>query len=64
MQGEGGNFCEQGFALDVAVGAEAGGDAVEVGVVVAGVAAEFVGSCVGEGLEDFVERGGVEMAGG
>jgi len=46
------------------VGAEAGGDAVEVGVVVAGVAAEFVGSCVGEGLEDFVERGGVEVAGG
>ena len=50
MQVEGGNFGEQGFALDVAVSAETGGDAVEVGVVVAGVAAEFVGSGVGEGL--------------
>jgi hypothetical protein len=39
-----GEFGEEGFAFEVAVGAEAGGDAVEVGVVVAGMAAEFVGA--------------------
>ena len=41
MQGESGDFCAEGFALYVAVSAEAGGDAVEVCVVVAGVTAEF-----------------------
>ena len=38
------DFAEESFALGVAVGAEAGGDAVEIAVVVAGVAAELVGA--------------------
>ena len=46
------------------MGAEAGGDAVEVAVVVAGVAAEFVGAGGWEGAQDFGESSGVELAGG
>lgn len=36
-----GNFGEEGFAFNVAVLAEAGGDGIEAGVVVAGVADEL-----------------------
>jgi hypothetical protein len=41
------DLAEESFSLDVAVGAEASGDGVEVAIIVAGVAAELVGSCVG-----------------
>jgi len=61
----GGNAGEEGFALDLAMAAETGGDAVEVGVAVAGVADEFpdvVG--VGEGFQDFGQRRLGEVAGG
>ena len=54
---------EQGGAFDVAGGAEAGGDGVEVAIVVAGMADELPGAA-GHGVEDCAERGGVEMAGG
>ena len=47
MQGECGNFGEQGVALDVAMGAKAGGDAVEVRVAIAGMAAELEGALGG-----------------
>jgi len=65
MQAEGGNHGEEGGALDVAVGAQARGDAVEVAVVVAGVAAELEGDGLRrQGVEDGVQRGLVEIAGG
>jgi hypothetical protein len=64
MQSECGDFGEQGVAFDVAMGAEAGGDAVEVSVVVAGMAAELEGALGGYGLQDFVESFAVEIAGG
>ena len=64
MQGECGDFGEQGVALDVAMGAEAGGDAVEVAVVVAGMAAEFEDALGGHGVKDLVEGFAVEVAGG
>src|ERR1700730_14081779 len=64
MQGECGDFSEQGVALDVAMGAEASGDAVEVAVVVAGMTAEFEGALGGHGMQDFVEGLAVEVAGG
>src|SRR5206468_1999969 len=64
MQGECGHFGVQGVALDVAMSAEASGDAVEVAVVVAGVAAEFEGALGGHGVKDLVEGFGVEIAGG
>ena len=64
MQGECGDFGEQGAALDVAMGAEAGGDAVEVAVVVSGMAAEFEGALGGHGVKDLVEGFAVEVAGG
>ena len=64
MQGDCGDFGEQRLALDVAMGAEAGGDAVEVAVVVAGMAAEFEGALGGHGVKNLVEGFGVEVAGG
>ena len=57
-------FGEEGVAFDVAMGAEAGGDAVEIAVVVAGMAAELEGSVGGHGVENLVEGLGVEVAGG
>ena len=44
--------------------AKAGGDAVEITVVVAGMAAEFEGPLRGYGVQDFVEGFAVEVAGG
>ena len=64
MQGDCGQFGEQRIALDVAMGAEPSGDAVEVAVVVAGMAAEFEGALGGHGVKDLVEGFAVEVAGG
>src|SRR5258707_5257810 len=64
MQGDCGHFGAQGVALDVAMGAEASGDAVEVAVVVAGMAAEFEDALGGHGAKDLVEGFAVEVAGG
>src|SRR5216684_2473558 len=64
MQGDCGDFASQGVALDVAVGSEAGGDAVEVAVVVAGMAAELERALDGHGVKDLVEGFAVEAAGG
>ena len=54
----------RGVALDVAMGAEAGGDAVEVAIVVAGMADELEGAFGWHGVEDFAEGFAVEAAGG
>jgi len=59
-----GDFGEEGFTLNVAVGAEAGADAVEVGVVVAGMAADLVSPGGREGREELSEGGSIELAGG
>ena len=64
MQGDCRHFGEQSIALDVAVGAEAGGDAVEVAVVVARMTAEFEGALGGHSVKDLVEGFAVEVAGG
>lgn len=64
MREDAGEDGEEGIALDVAVGAEAGLDTVEVGIVVAGVAAELEDSFGGKRCEDGGEGGGVEIAGG
>ena len=64
LREESGYLAEQGLALDVAVGAEACANAVEVGIAVSGVAAKFIGSCSGKGREDLCERGGVQLPGG
>ena len=64
MQGDRGNLGEQGVAFDLAMGAEAGDDAVEVAVVVAGVADQLESSFGGHGLQDLAEGFAVEVAGG
>jgi len=64
MQGDCGHFGAQGVALDVAMGAEPSGDAVEVAVVVAGMAAELEDALGGHGVKDLVEGFAVEVAGG
>lgn len=64
MQRYGRNLSEEGVALDVAMGAKAGGDAVEIAVVIAGMAAELEGSLRGHGVQDVVEGFVVEVAGG
>lgn len=64
LREESGYLAEQGLALDVAVGAEACANAVEVGIAVSGVAAKFIGSCSGKGREDLCERGGVQLPSG
>ncbi len=64
MQGECGHFGEKGVAFDVAMGTEASGDAIEIAVVVAGMAAEFEGAIGGHGVENLVEGLAVEVAGG
>jgi len=58
------NLAEQGLALDVAVGAQARGDAVEVAVVVTGMAAELVGPSGRKRAQNLGEGCGVELAGG
>lgn len=57
-------FGEECVALDVAMGTEAGSDAIEIAVVVAGVADELVGAFGGHGLKDLVKGLAVEVAGG
>ena len=64
MRAELGDVLHEGLAFDVAVGAEAGGELVEVVVVVAGVDDEFPGAMVGEGGERFGEGLGGEVSGG
>ena len=64
MQGDCWQFGEESVALDVAMGAEASGDAVEVAVVVAGMTAEFEDPLGGHGMKDLVEGFAVEVAGG
>jgi hypothetical protein len=64
MQGHCGHLEEQGVAFDVAMGTEASGDAIEITVVVAGMAAEFEGAIGGHGVKDLVEGFAVEVAGG
>jgi len=54
---------EQGEALDVAGAAQASGDGVEVGVVVAGMADDLP-QAVGEGIESVAKGAGVEASGG
>ena len=49
--------------LGFALGAEAGGDGVEIAVVIAGVADEFP-EAVGHRVEEISECGAVEAAGG
>ena len=58
------NGGEEGLHLDLAVGAEARDNAIEVGVIVAGMADQLEGALGWEGVEDFCKRGGVEIAGG
>ena len=48
-----GDFLEESLAFGVAVGAEARGDGVQVAVVVAGMAAEFVGAGGWQSAENF-----------
>ena len=63
--GEGlGNLAEQGLALDVAVGAQARGDAVQLAIVVAGMATELVGPSGRKRVQNLGEGCGVELAGG
>ena len=64
MQGECGHLGEEGVAFDVAMGTEASGDAIEIAVVVAGMAAELEGAIGGHGIKDLVEGFAVEVAGG
>jgi hypothetical protein len=63
MQGDCRHLGEKGAAFDVAMSTEPGGNAVEIAVVVAGMAAEFEGSIGGYGVEDLVEGFAVEVAG-
>jgi hypothetical protein len=64
MHGDCGNFGEQGIAFDVAMGAEASGDAVKIVVVVAGMAAELEGALGGHGVKDLMESLGIEVTSG
>jgi hypothetical protein len=64
MRRDCGYFGQEGCALDVAVGTEAGRDAVEVAVVVAGMAAELEGALCGHGVQYFVESFAVEVPSG
>lgn len=66
LGGKPGDKIEQGLALDIAVGAETRRDLIEVGVVIAGVAAELVDG-VGfrrKGIQCALQRNLVEIAGG
>ena len=64
MQGNRGDLGEEGVAFDLAMGAEACGDAVEVAVIVAGMADEFEGSGRRECGEDLTEGVGGQIARG
>jgi hypothetical protein len=57
------DFLEECIALDLASNAKAGGDGIERGVVIAGMADEFP-CALGHGVEDLVKRSCVKPAGG
>lgn len=59
-----GNGREESLHLDLTMSAQAGGDAVEVAIVIAGMTDELKGAVGGHGVEDLGEGGGVEIAGG
>ncbi len=59
-----GEFGLQGLPFNFTGSAEAGGDAVEIAVVVAGVADELEGAGGWEGVEELRQSGGSEVAGG
>src|SRR5664280_3235096 len=58
------HFREQRFALHIAVGAQACGDAGELAIVVAGMAADLVGPCRRKGAQNLAESGSGKLAGG
>lgn len=58
-----GNSAQESLHLDLSMGAEARGDAVEIAVVVAGMTDQLEGSGCGHRLQDLVEGRGVEIAG-
>jgi hypothetical protein len=58
-----GQLGEESVKLDLALGAEAGGDGVEFAVIVAGMA-DKLPDAVGHVSEELLERGGGEIAGG
>jgi hypothetical protein len=64
MQSYCGQLGEEGGALDVAMGAKASGDAVEVAIVVPRMAAELEGALRRHGAEYLVESFAVEVTGG
>ena len=64
MPRQGRHFGEEGVTLDVAMGTEACGDAIEVAVVVSGMADELEGAFGRHGVKDLVEGLIVEVAGG
>ena len=53
---------EESPHLDLAVGAKACGDAVEVVIVVAGMADQLEGAFGWEGVKDLRESGGIQVA--
>jgi hypothetical protein len=55
LREHGGNCCEESLPLDLAMGTQAGGYTVEIGVVVAGMADELKGSRWRERGEDLGE---------
>lgn len=63
MQSDCRNFGHEGGALDVAMAAEAGRDAVEIAIVVAGMAAKLEGSGRGYSVQNLAEGLAVEIAG-
>ena len=64
MQSDGGDSARRALRSMSRWVAETGDDAVEVAVVVAGMADEFEGSFGWHGVQDFVEALAVEVAGG
>jgi hypothetical protein len=63
MHSDCGYLGQQGVSLDVAMGAEAGGNAVEVAVVVAGVTDQFERAFRRQSVQDFVESFPIEVTG-
>jgi hypothetical protein len=64
LRQDGGDCGEESLHLDFAMGTQTSGDAVEVGVVVAGMADELEGAGLRKGREDLREGGWGEVAGG
>jgi hypothetical protein len=59
-----GDYREESLHLDLTMSSEAGGDAVQVGIVVAGVTDELEGAGFGKGGEYLRESGACEVSGG